>query len=123
MKKNPVQPSPDLVLDGKTYHLLFDLESVAVAEDLSDRALLTGLRRKDYQAPTINLVRAMLYACIHGNHPEVDFEQVKAMVKRDNIAQIWTPILAAWFASLAEPDPEEEVDPMQDQKSAIANAG
>ena len=123
MKKNPTKPSTDLVLGGRTYHLL--LESVALAEDLSGRALLTGLRRQDYQTPTLNLVRTMLFACLNPNHPELTFDEVKAMVKRDNIPEIWTPILSAWFASLAEPDPEEEgqENPIQAEPSVTQNIG
>ena len=116
--KNPVQPTTSLTIAAVTYELLFDFEAVAAAEELTDRALLTGLRQRDINTPTISLVRAMLFACIHANHPGVTYAEAKAFVTRKNLAEVWSHVLTAWTAGLAEPDPEEdavEADPEMDQ--------
>ena len=60
--------------------MVFDFEAIADAEEITGRALLTGLRRQDIEAPSINLVRAMAFACIHKRHSLTTFEQVKPLV-------------------------------------------
>lgn len=114
--KNPVQPTTRLTISGIEYELLFDLESVALAEDLTDLPLLTGLRQKDISTPRISLVRAMLFACLHAKHPEVTFTQAKTFVTRKNWAEVWSAVLLSWTAGLSEPDEDEAVqDPKPDQ--------
>jgi hypothetical protein len=117
MKHNPVAPSTTLVIGKQTFELLFDFESIALAEELSDRSLLTGLRSKDINSPSINLVRAMLFACIHANHPDVTFAEAKLLINRKNLSSVWGSVLSAWSAGMAEPDPEAEDDenPKPDQ--------
>jgi len=102
-----------------TYELLFDMQATALAEDLSDRPLLTGLRQRDIATPTIRLVQAMFYACLHTDHPGISFADVKAMVTRHNIHEIWRAVLEAWAAGLAKPkadEAEEGVGPIQGQR-------
>ena len=116
--KNPVKPSTTLEINGVKYELLFELEAVALAEDITDRPLLTGLRQKDITTPTISLVRAMLFACLAAKHPEITFALAKTFVTRKNWSEIWGTVLNAWTAGLAEPDPEEDAvdaDPKTDQ--------
>ncbi|MGA2650420.1 MAG: hypothetical protein ABSF28_07845 [Terracidiphilus sp.] len=115
--KNPVAPSTTLKLGGVSYELLFDFESIALAEELTDRSLLTGLRSKDILAPSIRLVQAMLFACIHARHPEVTFAEAKLLINRKNLSSTWGSILSAWSAGMAEPDPdaEDDADPKTDQ--------
>ena len=116
--KNPVQPVTNLAINGINYELLFELDAVALAEDLVDRPLITGLRQKDINTPTFSLMRAMLFACIHAKQPDVTFELVKTFVTRKNWREIWVAVLNAWTAGMGEPDPEEEAaeaDPKADQ--------
>jgi hypothetical protein len=116
--KNPIKPTTTLTHNGVTFELLFDFEATALAEDVSDRPLITGLKQRDFNQPSINLVRAMLFACIHANHPDVTFAQAKAMVDRKNLADVWRTVLVAWFAFLAEPDPDKDAadaDPTKGQ--------
>jgi hypothetical protein len=116
MKHNPVQPSTSVTIDGKEYSLLFDFESIALAEELTDRSLLTGLRTKDINSPSIRLVQSMLFACIHANHPEVTYAEAKALINRKNLSKAWGSILTAWSAGMAESDPEEDdADPKPGQ--------
>jgi hypothetical protein len=117
MKHSPVQPDTKLKLNGVSYELLFDFEAIATAEDLTDRPLLTGLRSRDYQSPTISLVRIMLFACLQAKHPEVTLDIAKAFVTQKNFRDVWTAVLTTWAAALAEPDPDEaeSADPISDQ--------
>jgi hypothetical protein len=111
---NPVALATPLNLNGATYALLFDFEAVARAEEIVDRPLLTGLRQRDLNTPTITLVRAMFFACLQANHPTVDYATVKSLVTRKNLSEIWTAVLSAWTAGLAEPDEEEEPEVVAD---------
>ena len=115
---NPVAPTTPLTINGVQYDLLFDLEAVAQAEELLDRPLLTGLRQRDMYTPTISLVRAMLFACIHAKHDGLSFDLVKSFVTRKNLAEIWGAVLTAWTKGHAEPDADEaeaEPDPTTGQ--------
>lgn len=113
---NPIKPVVELPLQGVTYRLSYDFDAIAEAEDIVDRPLITGLRRKDIERPTINLVRAMFFAAARANHPELTYEQIKALVTRDNWGSIWGSVLKAWIAG--SPEPEESAapsDPTQGQ--------
>jgi hypothetical protein len=117
---NPTKPFTLLTIAGTIYSLLFDFESVAKAEELLDRSLLTGLRQRDINSPSITMVRAMLYACLRVHHPRLTFDEVKVLVDRKNIVGVWHKVLEAWTAGLAEPgeDPdadEEEKNPLKSQ--------
>jgi hypothetical protein len=117
---NPTAPTTPLVIGGIQYGLLFDLEATAQAEELTDRPLLTGLRQRDINTPTIALVRAMLFACLRASHPHITYAAAKALVTRKNIGDIWAGVLAAWTQGLAEPDPDEDkaedTDPQKDHE-------
>jgi hypothetical protein len=117
MTSNPVASVTKLELAGVTYSLIFDLEAVAVAEDLTGKPLLTGLRQIDINTPTISLVRNMLFACLHANHPEITLFGVKVLVTRANIWEVWTVVLNAWTAGLAEPDPDNAENPTKAEQS------
>ena len=108
MKHNPVAPSTSLTINKVTYSLLFDFESIALAEELTDRSLLTGLRSKDINSPSIRLVQAMLFACLHVSHPDVTYAEAKLLVNRKNLSAVWGSILTAWSAGMAEPDPDKD---------------
>ena len=107
---NPVAPSTSLTIGEATFQLLFSFEAVAVAEDVTDRALLTGLRSRDISAPSINLVRAMLYAAMLPLNPKSTLAEVKTLVTRKNLSEIWSAVLACWSAGMAEPDTEADED-------------
>ena len=105
---HPEKPSVKLKLAGTEYTLVYDFDAIAEAEEILDRPLITGLRGRDIATPTISLVRAMFFATAHATHPELTFEQVKALVTRKTLADIWVKVLEAW--QLAQPDADEASD-------------
>jgi hypothetical protein len=116
MHHNPTHPAVKLKLDGVAYHLRFDFEAIATAEEITDRPLITGLRQKDVTSPKISLVQAMLFACLIPDQPEATFAEAKALVTRDTLVSIWTKILEAWTQAKIEPDAEAaESDPPKDR--------
>jgi hypothetical protein len=103
---HPEKPSVKLKLDGVDYKLVYDFDAIAEAEEILDRPLITGLRGRDIATPTISLVRSMFFATAHATHPELTFEQVKALVTPKTIADIWVKVLEAW--QRAQPDAADE---------------
>jgi hypothetical protein len=114
---NPFNKTVILSLDGVYWTLLFDFEAIANAEEVTGRALFSGISGKDVTSPTINLVRAMLYAAVQAYQPATTFAEAKALVTRKNFVDIWTKLLEAWTKSWDE-DVEDEVaaDPTTDQR-------
>lgn len=117
---NPVQPTTPVVIGGVTYSLLFDFEAIALAERITSRSLLAGMRQQADETLTISFVGDMLYACLHAKHPKITYSKAKALVTRKTMVHIWGAIMRAWDAGLAEPDPDKVVegaDPTPDQRS------
>jgi hypothetical protein len=116
----PTEPLPiQLEIDGKGYDLAFDFEAVARAEDLTDQAILTGLTRKSVDAPRINFVRSMLFACLLKHQPKTTYAEAKALVTKDNLTVVWNAVIEAYISScITEPDEDEDkivADPKPDQ--------
>lgn len=114
---NLIQPAVKVTIAGEEYLLRFDFEAIAKAEELTNRALLTGLRMKDVDAPRINLVRAMLYACMLAEQPEMAYEMVRTLVTRRNLVELWEAVLEAWREGMveAEDDEADTENPPRDQ--------
>ena len=113
--QNPTSPTVKLKIAGSSFDLVFDFEAIADAEEITGRALLTGLRRRDIEAPAINLVRAMLFGCIHKAQGLAKFEDVKKLVTRANLTEVWGKVLEAWTEGLAEPTEDVPGDPLESQ--------
>lgn len=115
--KNPVLPTTTLILTDPmkggeaTFELLFDFEAIARAEDLTGRALLTGLTKRDVDHPAISLVRAMLFAALLPTQPEIEYREAAAFVTRKSIKPIWDKVLVAWVAAMQDADEEHPADP------------
>lgn len=118
--KNPIQPSvtltvPDPMKGGEVdFELAFDFEAIAHAEDVTGRALLAGLTRKDVDHPTISLVRAMLFAALLANEPKITLAEASAFVTRKTFRLVWEKVLDAWTAAMNEAE-EDTADPPQSQ--------
>lgn len=111
---NPVTPHVRLKLAGVEYRLVYDFDAIAEAEEIVDKPLITGLRGRDITTPKVSLVRAMFFATAHVAHPELTTEQVKSLITRDNLVEVWTKVLEAWTASQPDADEESDENPTPD---------
>lgn len=113
----PTEPIIHLDVDGQSFELAFDFETVAIAEDMTGRAILTGLTREVATAPAINFVRALLYACLLKHQPKITYPEARALVKRDNLATVWTAVVDAYLSTcdVADDEKEDGADPTPDQ--------
>jgi len=102
---NPVKPTVKLTLVGTEYRLVFDFESIAEAEDITNVPLLSGLYTSDAVKPKINFLRAFFFACAHSEQPNLTFEQAKALVTQQTFGLVWMKVLEAW--KLSQPEAEE----------------
>jgi len=119
-----MQPTVTIEIGADLFLLVFDFEAVAEAEDLTGRALLTGLTSKDARSPAINLVRGMFYACTRAHHAELDFAAIKSRINRKNIWEVWAKVLEAWTAGLVDPESDAaRADPTQAPSSVGASSG
>ena len=113
MKHNPTEPVVKLELDGEEFDLLFELEAISAAEDVTGLALITGLREKDVQAPRISMIRALLWACLQPKQPSITRQAASVMVTQFNCHKIWDKVLEAWVTGMRKP--KEGADPTQGQ--------
>ena len=107
---NPIQPTKKLTIGEDAFHLIFDFDAIAEAEDLLERPILSGITKRDFDAPRINMVRAFFYASTRKHHPDVSYEQIKKMVTAKTLSLIWGVCLSAWAESMAEPEEITEGD-------------
>ena len=115
--KNPVKKEREITLGGHTYHLTFDFEAIAEAEEITGKPLLTGLGDINVQRPKINDVRALFFASAKANDPSLTYEAVKPLINAKNILDVWLAVLQSWDQS--SPEPEEgstDSNPNPDQK-------
>ena len=124
-KHNPVAPVVELKFGGEVYQLQFSFDAIATAEDILNRPLLCGLDNKDYNAPKVSTVRALMFACMLPHRPETTLSEVKKMVKSvDSIKKVWGPVTSAWFQGMALPDPDDvPADPPPGQSEPTSNVG
>ncbi len=113
-RTNPTAPTVALTIDGETYKLFFSLDVIAEAEEITDKPLITGLNRKDFQSPRVSLIRALFWASLRVHHPEVTLEQVKALITVRNLGEVWEKVLDAWVACMKGPD-EDGANPPKGQ--------
>jgi hypothetical protein len=126
MRNNPTKPSTLLEIDGwqatakgiepkkgakLELDLVFELESIADAEDATGLALITGLGKKEVNAPRISLVRIMLWASARPLQPEFTMDDAKKLVTQHTWSGIWNRVLAAWIEGMKKPGAEDGDDP------------
>jgi hypothetical protein len=117
---NPIKPSVEVTLRKQTFQLVFDYDAIALAEELTGKALILGMPREAFDAPTINRVRAMFYACTRAKHPDITYEHVKALINSPQVqASAWVAVIDVWnrdAKQLEADEAEANTDPTQDQK-------
>lgn len=108
---DPTMPLTELKLGNDVFHLVFDLDAIAEAEDLTDRPLLLGLQQRDVTSPTISLVRAMFLAGLRRHQGQMTVGDVRELVTRKNLREIWEKVLVAYVLFCAEDPKEGEENP------------
>ena len=112
---HPFAEAVDIELGGETYQLKWAFESIAVAEEVTGKTLISGMTRKEFEAPKVSLVRAMLYGCLLPNHPKVDYSTVAAFVTRKIMQPIWSKVVEAWVIGVNEPEEDDTEIPTRAQ--------
>ena|ERR1039457_7159664 len=102
-----IQSPVKLSIAGKDYSLLFDFEAIKEAEDISGLAILSGITRKNVNAPRISLIQAMLYAGLQRHDSELTFEKASELVTLHNWSEIWNKVILAWVACMGPSKPED----------------
>ena len=91
-------------------------QPVAIAEDMTDRALLTGITHESVYTPKINFVRAMLYACLLKHQPKMTYAEAKVLVTRENLATIWRAVVDAYVGNMVVDKSDDDSKPDEDYK-------
>lgn len=101
---DPVLPDVSITVKGVEYHLVFDFNAIAQVEDLTGKSLLTVFSEGSLNASKI---RALLYAALLSEHPDMTLEAAGKLVTLKNMNDIIEKIMAAWQASQAEAEDQE----------------
>jgi hypothetical protein len=112
---NAIYPARELEIAGERFRIAFDYEAIARAEDLTDQPLLTGLSLKQIKTPKINFVRAMFFAALLREHPEMTYQRAAALVAKDTLSQIWVEIVGAWMDAQRQDEESKAADPRPGQ--------
>ncbi|MDE1161927.1 MAG: hypothetical protein PW792_08265 [Acidobacteriaceae bacterium] len=103
---NPLLPSVYLDIAGKKRKLLFDFNTVIRVDELTGlnllRAVVSEVEAKN--------VRALLYASLLHDDPDLTLEEVGSWITIRNMSSVQTAIRTAWFASVEDLEAEDEDD-------------
>lgn len=101
------QPLDDVSLEigGKERQVTFDMLAILKAESVTGVNLLTA-SVDDLSASN---ARALLYASLLKDDPDVSIDEVTSWIKPKNVAIIVTAVRAAWFGVLPEEHASAEV--------------
>lgn len=92
-------------LDGETYKLAFDFNSIATAETLCGANLLQAL---DLKGLTANQYRGIFYASLMKAHPRMTLEGAGKLVTLPNLDPITEGLFAAWRLAMPAKEESEE---------------
>jgi hypothetical protein len=102
-------PKTPVMVGGKSFNLCFDLGALAEAETAINGELIRA-GRKDfvnllYELPVQNLAstRNVFAASLRTFHPDIGFEEARAMLGFDDLYAVALAIREAWDASIASP--------------------
>jgi len=93
-------------LDDKDWRLVITHNTLIECEDLTGLNLLTG--EVNIIRPSAKLVRALLYLSLKHAGAKYSLEQVGELINPQNIVTVQEGLLAAWAASMPEPEAEKE---------------
>lgn len=96
MPGKPTAPMIELELDKKR-RLLLNFNAMALFEEQTGKNILAS---DVMENPSARDIRALLWACLVHEDPELTVEQVGAMIHMGNIRDISQAIAAAWKKAL-----------------------
>jgi hypothetical protein len=112
--QDPTLPSVSFVVKGEKYNLCFDFNAVAIVYQQ------TGINLLDEGAvsnPNPVVIRALLYAALLKNHPDMTVDAAGSLITLHNVTEIMTAVGNAWEASNPEADsknaPSVPADPQK----------
>lgn len=103
MISNPVAPTVEIELGGESRHLLIDLNALASFEDATGRDFTEAFAQSARSAKTI---RALLWAAMLHENPDLKISDVGKWVHPGNLAQIAEAVGKAQVSGLGEPETE-----------------
>lgn len=95
-----VQRSAVLEIDGRSYDLVFDYNSVADAEALTGVNLLHGISAAMFGTVTAAQLRGLLFASLKPRNPDITLQQAGELISIGNLKQVYTALSEAWSASV-----------------------
>jgi hypothetical protein len=113
MAHSSVLPAHSVTIKGTPYKIAFDNEAIELAEELTNRSLLSkGFSKAEIDTPRYSLVRNLFAAGTRIHHPELSVDEAKTLVLPSNYGTIWYATFLAWAANINEP---EDVTPGEGQ--------
>jgi hypothetical protein len=112
---DPTLPNVELILRGRTLQLCYDHNAIAQVENVTGINLMAAA----FQVQSASTLRAMLWASIIRQHPDLTIEEVGAWLNPRNFLLVREALLAAWFGSVPE---ASEGEPGEAQGEASPNA-
>jgi hypothetical protein len=108
---DPTIDFTQIILDGKTYKITFDFASLAKAEAalLPKHPEICLLRQLCYDGQYRLEQIQELFACsLYKAHPDLDYDDAKALVNLRTIGPVTIAVLKAWEKSMEAPKAEDE---------------
>jgi hypothetical protein len=115
---NPALPRVPITFNDKEYTLEYDFNAIAVAEEQSGINMFTTF---DFQRLSTSNFRAMLFASLLKNHPEVTLEEAGSFIRAQNLAEITIKMVEAWHGSRPEVVKEAEGNAIAEEVASERN--
>jgi hypothetical protein len=105
---DPMLPRTPIEIDGKTYNMCFDFGAILEAESAYAREghqanLLVNFRNFSFYG-----VRMVFPCAVRTFHPELTWDQARALVNMGNVFDIGNAIFEAWNAAQVKKEPAKE---------------
>lgn len=95
---DPLLPKVELVVNGETYHLTYDFNSIVRAEQVTGVNLLSSVIGEI----NASSLRGLLWSALLKDRPDLTIEHAGALIQPPNIATIRQAIVTAWFGSVED---------------------
>ena len=93
---DPTLEFTELKLGSKTYKLIYDFDSIAIAEEMTRMPLLIGV---NWANIGVRRIRAMLYASALKAQPDVTLKEFTPHIVPANMGRIEAALAEAWMKS------------------------